>query len=62
MSELYPWWIGGTVDGIDFKLFHEQTVCKGTNWEIQGCTMYLFKILTLEDKIYTYEAELHVVI
>ena len=42
---------GGRADGLCFKLFHEQVGNQGANGGFHGCTMELFKILTLEQEV-----------
>ena len=46
--------VGGSPDGLGFKLFHEQVSCIGTKGH---CTMDLFIILTLEEKVGAFQAE-----
>ena len=59
IPELKPGWIGSSADGLGFKLFHEQVGYYWTNGGTHGCTMNLFKILTLENEICIFEPNLH---
>ena len=47
----YPWEVDGSVYGLDLKFFAEQVGHNGTVQEAHGCTMYLLKILILEEEI-----------
>ena len=51
IPEPYPWRVSGIVDGLNFKLFHEQVGHNGVYEGTHGCLIYLFKILTLEAEI-----------
>ena len=46
------------LEGFDFKLFHEQVGYEGANGGTHGCTMYLFIILTLQEEVGVFKAEL----
>ena len=50
---------GGSVNGFDLKLFHEQVGNDGAYLGTLGCTMDPFIILTLEGEVCVFEAELH---
>ena len=54
----YPWRIFGSIDDIDFKLFHKQVGYNGADGGSHGCFMYLFKILTLEEERCVFKEEL----
>ena len=45
-----PRWMGGWVDGHDFKLFHEKVGHSWADERSHGFPMYLFIILTLEEE------------
>ena len=47
-------WTGG----FDFKLFHEQVGYEGANGETHGFAMYLFILLTMEEEVGVFKAEL----
>ena len=51
IPEPYPWWVCGSVIGLDSKLFHKQISNIRVTGGSYGCSMYLFKILGLEEKI-----------
>ena len=60
MSSAYlaiPWWAGGRVDDLDFKLFHEQDGYNRTDGVTHDCTKYLFIMLTMEKEIQVGPAE-----
>ena len=42
---------GDIADGLGFELFHIQVGNEGANGGSHGCTMDLFKILTLEEEV-----------
>ena len=46
VSKPKPGWIGGSADGLRFKLFHVQIGNEGANGGTHGCAMDLLKILT----------------
>ena len=48
----------GSAKGFYLKLFHEQAGNEGANGGTHGCTMYLFLILTLEEEVSFFKAEL----
>ena len=50
--------VEGWLEGFDFKLFHEKVGYEGTNGGTHGCTMDLFIVLTLEEEVGVFEAEL----
>ena len=58
IPKLQPRWMGGCVDGLDFKLFHEQVGNNGADGRSHGCLIHLFIILTLEDETDVFKAEL----
>ena len=45
-------------DGLNFKHFHEQVSNEEAGGETHGCTMDLFKILTLEMEVGAFKAKL----
>ena len=45
------WSVGGHIDGLGFKLFHDQVGHKGAEGVTHGCPMQVFIILTLEAEI-----------
>ena len=45
-----PWRVWETAKGLNLKLFHEQVGNEVTDRGALGSTMYLFIILTLEEK------------
>ena len=49
---------GSSVEGFDFKLFNEQVGKEGADGGNHGCTMDLFIILTLEEEVSIFKAEL----
>ena len=51
----------GRAKGFDLKLFHKQVGNEGADWETHGSTMDLFIILTLEEEVCVFEAELQYV-
>ena len=51
-------WGGARTDGLNFKLFHEQVTMERANKGTCGCTMDLFKILTLEEEVDIFKAKL----
>ena len=48
----------GSAKGLDLKLFHEQVGNEGDDGGTHGCTMNLFVILTLEEEVHVFKAEL----
>ena len=50
-----PGWIGSRADGFGLKLFHEQVKLRA-NGRAHGCTMDLFKIFTMEEKVCIFQA------
>ena len=46
------------VKGLDFKFLHEQVGNEGTDGGTHGCIMYMFMILTLEEDVGVFKAEL----
>ena len=44
--------------GFNLKLFYEQVGNEETNWGNNGSTLYLFIILTLEEEVYVFKADL----
>ena len=48
----------GSAKGFDLKLFHEQVGNEGVTRGTHSCTMYLFIILTLEEGVSVFKAEL----
>ena len=46
------------MEGFGFKLFHEQVGNEEAAWGTHGCTMDLFIVLTLEEEVGVFEAEL----
>ena len=50
--------MGGSAKGFDLKLFHEQVCNERANGGPHGSTMYLFIILTLEEEVCVFKAEL----
>ena len=48
----------GRLEGFGFKLFYEQVGYEGADGRTHGCTMNLFIILTLEEVVGVFEAEL----
>ena len=53
-----PRWMGGWVDALDFKLFHEKFCHSRADRGFRGCPISLFIILTLEEKIGVFKEEL----
>ena len=51
-------WGGGAVLRSLTLLFHEQVGDEGAEWGTHGCTMNLFVILTLEEEVSIFMAEL----
>ena len=49
---------GGSAKGFDLKLFHKQDGNEKADGGTHGSTMYLFVILTLEDEVCVFKAEL----
>ena len=54
----YPWRVGGSVDGLDFKLLYKQVGHKGADGGPHCCSLYLFKIAIFEKKICVFKEEL----
>ena len=52
------WREDGNVDGIGFKLINEHVGHIGADGKSHGCPMHLFRILTLEEEIGIFKAEL----
>ena len=52
------WKVRSKVNGLNFKLFHEQVGNKWTNGGTSGGTMDLFIIPTLEEEVCVFEAKL----
>ena len=50
--------VWGRADGLDFELFHEHVSDKGADGGTHGSIMDLFIILTLEEEVHVFEAEL----
>ena len=50
--------VEGRLEGFGFKLFHEQVCYEGADGGTQGCTINLFIVLTLEEEVGVFEAEL----
>ena len=50
--------MGGSLEGFGFKLFHEQVGYEGADGGTHGCMMYLFIVLTLEEEVGVFKAEL----
>ena len=48
----------GRLEGFSFKLFHEQVGYEGADGGTHGCTMDLFIVLTLEEEVGVFKAEL----
>ena len=48
----------GRLDGFGFKLLNEQVGYEGADGGTHGCTMDLFIVLTLEEEVDVFEAEL----
>ena len=48
--------MAGSVDGLGFKLFHEQVGQNGVDGGPHGCPIHLFRILTLEKEIGIFKA------
>ena len=55
-----PGWIGGSADGLGFKLFHGKAGYLGADVGTYGCTMDLFIILTLEEETDIFMAKISV--
>ena len=55
-----PGWIGGSADGLGFKLLHEQVGYNGTYGRTHCCAMHLFimQVLTLEEEVGLFQSEL----
>ena len=49
---------GGSVEVFDFKYFHEQVGSEGADGVTHGYTVDLFIILTLEEEVSVFEAEI----
>ena len=47
----YPWRVGDSTDGPDFKFLYQQVAGNEGNGTPHSCSMYPFKILTLEEEI-----------
>ena len=45
--------------GLDLKVFHKQVGNEGTDGGTHGRSMDLFVIITLEEEVDVFEAELH---
>ena len=58
MPKPYTWRVASSVDVLDFILFHKQVGHNMGNGRTRGCSMYLFKIVTLDVKIVVFWAEL----
>ena len=58
IPEPYPWRVGGSADGLDFKLFHKQAGNNGADGGTHGCSMYLLKILTFIEEMCVFETAL----
>ena len=52
------WGVWGRPKGLDFELFHKQVGNEGADGGTHGSTMELFIILTLEEEVCVFEAEL----
>ena len=52
------WRVWGRAKGTDFELFHKQVGNEGANGGIHGSTMDLFIILTLEEEVCVFEANI----
>ena len=48
----------GWIDGLDFQLFHEQLGHNGTDGRTHGYLLYVLIILTFEEEIGIFKAEL----
>ena len=48
----------GSTKGLDLKLFHKQVGDERVDGGTHGCTLNLFIILTLEEEVCVFEAEL----
>ena len=57
VPKLFPWKVGGSVDGLDFTLFHEQVDHHDADGGTHSYSMYPFKIFTLEEEICIFKAE-----
>ena len=51
--------VGKGIEGLDFKLFHEDVCYEGADGGSHSCTLYLLVILTLEEEVGMGKAELH---
>ena len=52
------WWMDGSVDGLGFKLFHEEVGYNGTGGIPYGRPIHHFVILTLGEEIGIFKAKL----
>ena len=52
------WGIGEGLEGLDFKLFHEDVSYEGADGGSHSCTLDLFIILTLEEEVGVGKTEL----
>ena len=52
------WGLWGRTKDLDLKLFHKPVGNKGANGRTHGSTLNLFIILTLEEEVCVFKAEL----